>query len=192
MIRLTDYKPHIAQQAFHYAVDEVYRYTALISGIRGGKTYSGARQAAKEAWNAKEGVFIIVAPNYPMLDRTTWEEFKKAAGPLIKEENNTKKIITLINGNKVHGHSAEHPDRIRNETANGFWIDEARECKDFATLWNVLLGRVLSTGGKGFVTTSPNSYDDIHDIFIDNKKDGYGTVRFATYANTYISPKRGY
>lgn len=185
-IRLKDYQPHEAQQAFHYYMSK-HRFMALISGIRAGKTYAGAREALNQAWNARgKGVYGIVAPTYNMLDRTTWEEFKEAAAPLIQSESNTKKIITLKNGRKVHGHSADKPDRIRNETFTGFWVDEARECQKFAQLWDVLMGRVLSTKGKGFITTSPNSYDDIHDIFISNSSKDFGVVRFPTYANTYL------
>jgi hypothetical protein len=121
-----------------------------------------------------------------MLDRTTWKEFRYAMRSLIARENETKKIITLKNGREVYGFSAEDADKIRNVTLCGFWVDEARECKDFATLWDVLLGRVLSTRGKGFITTSPNSFDSIHDIFIANRKPDYGTVRFSTYENTHL------
>ncbi|NCC41899.1 MAG: hypothetical protein EOM21_21315 [Gammaproteobacteria bacterium] len=121
-----------------------------------------------------------------MLDRTTWREFKSAGSPLIAKDNDSKKIITLKNGREVFGFSAENYDKIRNVTLMGFWVDEARECKDFAGLWDVLMGRVLSTGGKGIVTSSPNSYDDMHKIFIEEKKKDYGTIRFSTYANTSI------
>lgn len=169
-------------------MDHVYRFCALIAGIRAGKTYAGAREATKQAWNATgRGVYGIIAPTFNMLDRTTWMEFKDAARPLIASENDSKKIITLKNGRRVHGHSAERPDRIRNETFVGFWGDEMREAKNFRQLWDVLLGRVLSTNGKGFITTSPNSYDDIHDIFIAQKRKDYGVVRFPTYANVSLS-----
>lgn len=187
IIDLKNYQPHDAQIAFHYAIANMWRFVALISGIRAGKTYAGAREALRQAWNAKgKGVYGIIAPTYNMLDRTTWIEFKEAARALISSENESKKIITLKNGRRVHGHSAENADRIRNETFVGFWIDEARECKNFKLLWNILQGRVLSTKGKGFITTSPNSYDDIHEIFIANRKKDYGTVRFPTYANIYL------
>ncbi len=185
---LKTYHPHEGQKAFHYAMDHLYRFCALIAGIRGGKTYAGAREATKQAWNAKgKGVYGIIAPTFNMLDRTTWMEFKEAARPLIADENDSKKIIILKNGRRVHGHSSERPDRIRNETFVGFWGDEMREAKNFRMLWDVLLGRVLSTNGKGFITTSPNSYDDIHDIFIATSKEGYGVVRFPTYANVTLS-----
>ena len=185
---LKDYTPHEGQMAFHYAMQHMYRFCALIAGIRGGKTYAGAREATRQAWNAQgKGVYGIIAPTFNMLDRTTWMEFKEAARPLISSENDSKKIIILKNGRRVHGHSAERPDRIRNETFVGFWGDEMREAKNFRQLWDVLLGRVLSTNGKGFITTSPNSYDDIHDIFIATKREGYGVVRFPTYANITLS-----
>lgn len=184
---LKAYKPHEAQKAFHWAM-QMKQFVAYISGIRGGKTHGGAREATKQSWNAKgKGVFGIIAPTYNMLDRTTWMEFKDAARPLIAEENDSKKIITLKNGRRIHGHSADRPDRIRNETFVGFWVDEARECKNFKTLWDVLLGRVLSTGGKGFVTTSPNSFDDIHEIFIASKRPQYGVICASTYENTYLN-----
>jgi len=189
MIHLKKYKPDPGQEAFHYAIGRLFNYVAMICGIRGGKTFAGAREAGKQAWNSKAepmAVFGIVAPTFNMLDRTTWKEFRYAMRPLIARENETKKIITLKNGREVYGFSAEQPDKIRNVTLCGFWVDEARECKDFKTLWDVLLGRVLSTKGKGFITTSPNSFDDIHDIFIANKKEHYGTVRFTTYENTHL------
>lgn len=186
-MRFKNYTPHEGQKAFHWAMN-VYRFVALIAGIRAGKTFSGAREATRQAWNAKgKGVYGIIAPTFNMLDRTTWMEFKEAARPLIQSENDSKKIIVLKNGRRVHGHSAENADRIRNETFVGFWGDEMREAKNFRMLWDVLMGRVLSTNGKGFITTSPNSYDDIHDIFISNKKDNFGVIRFPTYANVNLS-----
>lgn len=190
-MRLSNYEPHLAQQAFHYAIDNMYQFVAMICGIRAGKTYSGARQATKLAWNSKapeQAVFGIIAPTYNMLDRTTWREFKIAARPLIRESIDSKKIIILKNGREVHGFSADKPDRVRNATLSDFWLDEGRECKD--GIWDVLLGRVLSTGGKGILTTSPNSYDWIHDVFIASGDKDYGVVRFSSYDNTYLDKSR--
>jgi len=182
------YKPHNGQKAFHYAIDEVARFVAMICGVRGGKTFSGSRQALKMSWNSKgPGVFGIIAPTYKMLKRTTWREFKMAADPWILNENKSDHIITLKNGREIMGFTAEDPDSIRNVTLNGFWVDEAREAKCFSGLWNVLMGRVLSTGGKGIVTSSPNGYDDLHRIFVEKKMKDYLMIRFSTYENTSIS-----
>lgn len=184
------YTPHEGQWAFHHAINRVNRFVAMICGIRGGKTYAGAREALRQSWNSKSpanAVYGIIAPTFHMLDRTTWREFREAARPLIKNDNDSKKIITLKNGREVHGFSAEIADKIRNCTLCGFWVDEGRECKDFAGLWDVLLGRVLTTGGKGILTTSPNSFDDIYNIFIEKPHKDYGVVRFSTYENTGIS-----
>lgn len=189
--RLKDYKPHDAQKAFHFAIENVNQFVAMICGIRAGKTYAGARASVNLAWNDKspeQAVFGIIAPTYNMLDRTTWREFKIAASPLIKESIDSKKIIILKNGREVHGFSADKPDRVRNATLCGFWLDEGRECKD--GIWDVLLGRVLSTGGKGILTTSPNSYDWIHDVFVANKDADYGVVKFSSYDNTYLEKSR--
>lgn len=189
MIYLRKYRPHEGQIAFHYGIQNLYRFMLMLCGIRGGKTYAGAREALKQCWNNKSNIDIpygIIAPTYHMLDRTTWREFKQAARPFIKKDNDSKKIITLKNNREVFGFSAENYDKIRNVTLMGFWVDEARECKDFAGLWDVLMGRVLSTGGKGIVTSSPNSYDDMYEIFIHEKKKDYGVVRFSTYENTTI------
>ena len=186
-VSLKNYKPHEGQIAFHYACDNLYRFCLCLAGIRGGKTVAGARQAVKEAWNAKgKGVYGIIAPTFNMLDRTTWMEFKEAAAPFIRKEIDSKKIIILKNGRHVHGFSAEQPNRIRNSTMVGFWGDETREWKSFKMIWKVLLGRVLSTQGKGIITSSPNSYDEMHEIFIQEKRPGYGVISFPTYENTYL------
>lgn len=192
MIYLKKYHPHEGQIAFHYAVQELYRFVLMLCGIRGGKTYAGAREALKQCWNSKVDINIpygIIAPTYHMLDRTTWREFKSAARPLIKKDNDSKKIITLLNGREVFGFSGENFDKIRNVTLMGFWVDEARECKDFAGMWDVLMGRVLSTGGKGIVTSSPNSFDDMYEIFIEQKSKDYGVIKFPTIENTTIDPE---
>lgn len=152
-------------------------------------TYAGARQATKNAWNSKsDGVYGIIAPTYHMLKRTTWREFVHAARPLIRKENASDKIIELKNGREVYGFSADNPDRIRNVTLCGFWLDEGRECKE--GIWEVLLGRVLSTDGKGFITTSPNSFDWIHNTFIENRRKEYGVIHFTSYQNTYLQEER--
>lgn len=182
------YDPHKGQKAFHHAISRCYRYVAMVCGIRGGKTYSGSRQSLDMAWNSKgPGVFGIIAPTYKMLKRTTWRDFKQAARPWILNENKTDYIITLKNGREIMGFTAEDPESIRNATFNGFWVDEAREAKDFKRLWDVLMGRVLSTGGKGIVTSSPNGFDDLHNVFVEERKEDYCLLRFSTYENTTIS-----
>lgn len=187
MYRFKKYVPHEGQIAFHYAIANFFRFMALISGIRGGKTIAGARESLKQAWNCPKdvhGVFGIVAPTYHMLKRTTWREFKIAAYPFTRKYSDTDMILILHNGREVHGFSADKPDRIRNSTLCGFWLDEGRECKD--GIWDILLGRVLSTGGKGFVTTTPNSFDWVHRVFFENRQKDYGVVKFSTYDNTYL------
>ena len=157
----------------------------MICGIRGGKTYAGAREASKQAWECRQdGVYGIIAPTFHMLKRTTWREFRLAAAPLIKQDNSSDMIITLKNGREVHGFSADKPDRIRNATLGGFWLDEGRECKE--GIWEILLGRVLSTEGKGILTTPPNSFDWIHDVFVESGDADYGMIRFSTYENSYL------
>jgi phage terminase large subunit len=176
---------------FDISIDHPTHLFLLDNFIATHNTHAGARQAGRDAWNSKaprQAVYGIIAPTYNMLDRTTWREFKIAIEPLIAKDTDSKKIITLKNGREVHGFSAENPDRIRNATLCGFWLDEGRECKQ--GIWDILLGRVLSTGGKGILTTSPNSYDWIHDVFIAEKKKNHGVVKFTSFDNTYLDQER--
>jgi len=59
---------------------------------------------------------------------------KYAARPLIASCQDKQKTMMLKNGRTVYGFSAEKPDRIRNVTLCGFWVDEARECKELQGL----------------------------------------------------------
>ena len=186
-IVLKNYKPHDGQRWAHYACRNMYRFCLVLAGIRGGKTVMGAREAGHEALHAKgKGVYAIIAPTYNMLDRTTWAEFEEANAGIIAKSIDSKKIIILKNGREVHGFSAENPDRLRNATFVGFWGDEAREWKAFRKIWKVLLGRVLSTGGRGIITSSPNSFDEMHEIFVAERRADYGMIQFPTYQNTYL------
>lgn len=189
MLILKDYHPHEGQLAFHTGIEQLWQFVLMLCGIRGGKTYAGAREALKQCWNSDVDIhapYGIIAPTFSMLERTTWREFKIAAEPLIEYENKVEKIIRLKNGREVFGFTAERADHIRNVTLMGFWVDEARECKDFAALWDILLGRVLSTNGKGIVTSSPNSFDGLHEVFFEKRQKDYGVITFNTYENTYI------
>jgi hypothetical protein len=66
-------------------------------------------------------------------------------------------------------------------------LDEGRECKE--GIWDILLGRVLSTDGRGILTTSPNSFDWIYDVFVESNDEDYGLIRFDTYTNSYLKKK---
>ena len=114
MISLKTYSPHKGQQAFHYAIDKLYRFLAMVCGIRGGKTYAGAREGTRQAWNSQAdetAVYGIIAPTYHMLDRPTWQEFKYAARPLIASCKDSKKRLCL----RTAGSFTDSAQRSRTE-----------------------------------------------------------------------------
>ncbi len=128
------------------------QFCAAIAGKQGGKTFVGSLWAGKKIGEFPKGVGIIAAPTYKILEQSTLEKFFTQFPELKKYHKQQRGLIELPTGGKVYIRSMDDPLGAEGTTANWIWADEAGQMPRLA--WNVMRGRVSTTGGQIFMTTT--------------------------------------
>lgn len=72
--------------------------------------------------------YVIGRKTLPSLKDTTWKEFRQTLPEgMVKDENKTDRIITLVNDSTFLGRSMDEPKKFESLKISGFLIDEADE-----------------------------------------------------------------
>lgn len=148
-------------------------YIAMVTGVGGGKTISGAVRILIESQEQPGGLFLVGAPTYPMLRDTTrrtfFELFDRDADtigqhPMVAKWNKTENHLVLrtpATRPGVHGtyseivfRSGDRPGRVRGLNLAGFWWDEIGELAGDAGdgdggVWDISLGRLRQKRPRG-------------------------------------------
>ena len=80
----------------------------------------------------------------------------------VKKYSRSEHKLWLKNGSIVLFRSAEIPERLYGLTLHWFHIDEGAILP--RKVWDVMLSRVISTKGHGFITTTPNGHNWIYEL----------------------------
>ena len=166
-----DFSPTQYQQAF---LRGDKRYLGFISGVGAGKTYAGVIRTVLNLsrWNAGD-MGAIVAPTRQMivnvivpemrdlglLDR--WE-YRSAYSdePGIHTPEGSRALLLSADNNRTI-------ERLRGLNLAWAWVDEATAVDPRA--FQILKQRLRVGDYRNlFVTTTPNGYDHVHDLFVDH------------------------
>jgi len=143
-------------------VTEKSRFCGFIGGVRSGKSFAGTCKAIGLA-KRKRTIGAVIAPTYPMIRDVLiplWQTLLPAKQ--VKKFSHTHNKLWLKNGSIVLFRSAEIPERLYGLTLHWFHIDEAATIN--RKVWDVMLSRVISTKGRGFITTTPNGHNWVHEL----------------------------
>lgn len=182
------YQPHKYQRAFHKSSA---RFRTLIAGRRGGKTLSGTIEALRWADDHPNSRGMIVAPTYPMLKDVNIPMFMDwCPSYSIAAWNKQDHKVKLLNGSEITFRSGDNPDRLRGVGLDWLWLDEA-SFQDRG-VWEVVYPALTDKGGVAWITTTPQGYDWVYEMFYKPATEGqedFATWRFATEENPYIDKK---
>lgn len=131
------------------------RFTGFIGGIGSGKSWAGAVKLLIVS-QEQSGLYMIVAPTYPMLRDASLRVLRDVAGKAFPPEAlNKGEMVGRLGKSEVLLRSADKPDRLRGANLSGVWIDEAGLCP--AGTWEIVIGRLREGGRAGpcWVTTTP-------------------------------------
>ena len=193
--------PHELQRA---AINCTSRYMAIVAGVGGGKTRSGAINC----WNRitsddnPQGFYLLVAPDtvngevmcehFVSVAPRGWVLNPKGRGP------SYARTWDLRNGARAQFRSADKPEKIVARRANGIWVDEFTLLRPNA--WRVSLrGRLSGTGagslGWAIFTGTPRgrnwAYEDIwRRTLADDelRDDAYRGYTWPSYLNPAVDP----
>lgn len=198
---IVKYKPHPAQQKLREELDSGKRIVLYVGGIRGGKTFAGARETLysiyKRGYN-KRGLTWLVSPTFPMAGIVE-KEFEQACDLggnrsliLKKYVGSHSYLLVPPKGSdrpyRVEVKTAEHPDRLRGSSLDFIWMDEAAMMDPEA--YTILLGRVLDSKGTILMTTTPRGmnwlYHEVHQQLGQDPR--MAEVSSTTSENPYLDP----
>ena len=166
------------------------KYRAFIGGVGSGKTFAGCAEILDADYAGKVGA--VVAPTYRMMMDATLRTFlticetaRRQGATLLENLNKSEMVAELTNGTTVLFRSADKPDRLRGPNLAFFYLDEAAMMNRLA--WDVMIGRLRERPGRGWLTTTPQGFNWVYDLFVEQQLADYAVVRCATYENPYLS-----
>lgn len=126
-------------------VDASKPFVGFVGGIGSGKTRVLCYNRLMRA--QPRGVYMMVAPTYPMLRDATLRSFSEVAYDLGKSFSfhKAEMIATMPNGAEILFRSGDAPDRLRGPNLDEVDLDEASQMK--RDVYDVCIGR-LRRGGK--------------------------------------------
>lgn len=167
----------------------------LYSGGRGsGKSTSSCIKAIKYAGMYPNSTGMLAAPTYKMVDELLIRPLLGMVRnlDLLANWQDSKKILTLINGSRILFRSCEEPDNLRGPNLSFFGIDEAVTIKRIEEVWRILVPTLREDGrsGHAWVTTTPGTKKNFlfKQFFVKNKNnDKYKTFSCRTENNRNLS-----
>ena len=167
------------------------KYPALVAGYGSGKTVAFVLKALLEAGRNPTKTILLAEPTFPMIRdvlQPTLEETLEQLGFSFKyRASEMKYTIKWRNGySNIILRSAENYRRWAGLNLAGFGIDEAALLKDDKA-WKMGLSRLRDGNNlTGFITTTPEGFNFVYDLWKDKPKTGYELVQGKTTANKYL------
>lgn len=168
----------------------------MLGGVGSGKTFCGALWLLDELKRWYEGdksTGLITAISYGQLRRSVLTEiFKCMTDWGVEFSYNQQQSLLTINGAKKFFCLSVDPgsvEKARGITVGSVWMDEAAYIRDIE-IYNTIQGRIRDKQGSGktLLTSSPNGFNFIYDLFKGelHDPDKYKTVRAKTKDNKHI------
>ena len=173
-----------------------YSHVLMLGGGGSGKTFCGALWLLDELKRWYEGdksTGLITAISYGQLRRSVLTEiFKCMTDWGVEFTYNQQQSLLTINGAKKFFCLSVDPgsvEKARGITVGSVWMDEAAYIRDIE-IYNTIQGRIRDKQGSGktLLTSSPNGFNFIYDLFKGelHDPDKYKTVRAKTKDNKHI------
>lgn len=151
------------------ALQSEARFILLLAGTQSGKTLTGPIWLKNEIKRKGSGDYLVVAPNYPLMQKKVLPEFLKIFGQFgtYQKADRIFKLDTGgIKANVFFGH-AQDPDSLESATAKGAWLDEAGQKKFKYGSWEAIIRRLSIHQGRALLTTTPYTLgwlkNELHD-----------------------------
>lgn len=152
----------------------------ILAGRGFGKTRAGAEWLAEQAARNPGTEWAIIAPTWRDCKNTCLQGPSGVIKSLLPGElesvNASDLQIRLTNGSKIHGYSADRPDRLRGTNLSGAWVDEVAAMPRADELFAEALMPALRIGKnpRALLTTTPRPVKIIKDLL--GRTDGSVTV----------------
>lgn len=172
------------------ALQSKAKFTCLLSGIGGGKTFTGCHWALKNAHQFPKAKGFIGANTYGQLRDATLAAFFNECERLgITYTFNQSTGYLSVLGAEILCKSTDNYEMLRGSEFAWEWLDEASYMKREA--FNVLVGRLRDKRGplQILLTTTPKGYNWVYDYFHpsgENHTKDYLLIKAKSSDNTFL------
>ena len=151
-----------------------------------GKSWTGARWLLEQALLNDNTDWFVAAPTFGALKRVCFEGpsgILRAIDPQLRQSyNRSDLVVTLTNGSKIIGLSAEKPDGALGLNLSGGWADEMAAWP-YDEMWTRGISPALRIGDpKVVITTTPRPVALIKE-FVARDDGSVVITRGSTYDN---------
>ena len=167
------------------------KYPALVAGYGSGKTVAFVLKSILEAGRNPKKTILLAEPTFPMirdvLQPTLEDILDDLKFPYKYRASEMKYTIIWKNGwSNIILRSAENYRRWAGLNLAGFGIDEAALLKNDRA-WKMGLSRLRDGSHlSGWITTTPEGFNFVYDLWKDQPKQGYDLVQGKTTDNTFL------
>jgi len=164
------------------------RFTGLIGGTGGGKTWLIPWWLFAEIEKHPRDEYIVVAPTYKLLTRTTVPIIRDAYRDtdLEGEYRPSYNVYLLPTGGKIWFGTADRPESLEAGQYRAACLDEAGQMKYMA--WVAIQARLGMKEGRALLTTTPYGLNWLyHEFYLRWKKGdpNYDVINFSSIDNPY-------
>jgi phage terminase large subunit-like protein len=156
-------------------IDPLWNIWLLLAGRGFGKTFVGASWTVHNALAIPNSEWLVTAPTFRDVQRTCFEGdsgiLKRFNEGEMKQYLRNELLIKLSNGSKIHGVSADEPERARGMNLWGAWADEIGSWRR-PEIWYEGIIPAIRKGEhpRVVVTTTPRPTALIKDLY--SRRDG--------------------
>lgn len=165
------------------------QFCAVVAGVQSGKTFLGATWCGKKIREYPDGVGVIIAPTYKILQQATLKKFFDLYPLYRKRYKEQKGEIPVGNGGVIFTRSADAPLGLEGISANWIWLDEGGMCSQLT--WTVCRSRVSMTRGTILITTTPYNmgwlYTDFYKPWVEGTDKSFTFISWKSTENTDFS-----
>lgn len=191
------YRPMPKQNAFH---GQATKYRLFTGGFGNGKTSAGCVEALALSLEYPGTLGLICRKTRPELLSTTMDVFWNGGGgdpesgdwqgipqELVRSHNQTKSLITLVNGSRILYWPLDDPKKLTNVNLGWYLVDQAEEVSE--EMFLMLNGRLRRRRSprKGMLLSNPNGHDWLWKRFMDLKLPDHGYVHAKTSDNPNLT-----
>jgi len=155
--------------------DDSWNIWLLLAGRGFGKTFVGASWIVHQALSIPNSEWLVVAPTFRDVQRTCFEGdsgiLKRFNEGEMQQYLRNELQIKLTNGSKIHGISADEPERARGLNLWGVWADEIGSWRR-PEIWYEGIVPAVRKGDhpRIVVTTTPRPTPLVKDLY--SRRDG--------------------
>lgn len=167
------------------------RFITVVAGRRFGKTALMLAILVQAALSKNDGVYAYVAPTRDQARRLMWKPLKVVLKPYIKDTNESRMEIELVNGTVLYILSGEGAERIRGLGLDGAVFDEYADIDGY--VWPEIVEPALADKqGWAVKGGTPKGYNHFYDDYVlgqDPEQPEYASFQFTTIDGGNVKPE---